>query len=125
MKKALAYVSGTVASFVPVAVALAGGTSNFNTERLNTIVGGFKGIINTALIVLSGVAVLVFIYGIIRFVLSAGDAEKRKESRGYMIYGVIAFAIIAGLYGLSNALLDFFGVSTSDSLNVPQVNVRP
>jgi len=119
MKKALAYISGTAAAIVPVAVVFA---NTFSVTNVNTIVEGFKSIVNAALIVLSGVAVLVFIYGVIRFVLAAGDAEKRKESRGYMIYGVIAFAVIVGLFGLTNALLSLFGIGSGGTLDVPGFN---
>ncbi len=122
MKKIISAVS-TGLVLLPV-LALAQGTNTFGTNRINNILTGFKSLVNTALIVLSGVAVLVFIYGIIRYVLSANDAEKRKEARGYMIYGVVAFAIIAGLYGLSNALLDFFGIGSGGSLTIPQINTN-
>ncbi len=94
----------------------------FDAGQLQDTVESLVELVNVLLVVLAGVAVIVFIVGIIQFVLRAGDAEKRKEARGYMIYGVIAFAVIIGLYGLANGILSFFNVDDDNStLTVPKV----
>ncbi len=104
--------------FLPV-IAFA---QDFSTDNLISVANQLKGVVNSALVVLAGVAVIVFIVGIIQFVLRAGDAEKRKEARGYMIYGVIAFAVIIGLYGLANAVLSFFGITATETTSIPQID---
>ncbi len=97
----------------------------FDAGQLQDTVESLVELVNVLLVVLAGVAVIVFIVGIIQFVLRAGDAEKRKEARGYMIYGVIAFAVIIGLYGLANGILSFFNVDDDNStLTVPKVEDR-
>lgn len=124
MKKVIGYAAAAATTALMPVLAFAQvqqGNSTFGTGTINNILVQFKGIVNTALIVLAGVAVIVFIVGIIRFVLASADAEKRGEARGYMIYAVIAFAVIAGLYGLANALLNFFNISSGDTLVVPQI----
>jgi cytochrome bd-type quinol oxidase subunit 2 len=121
MRKIIGFVSSLALLALPAIVAAANG-GTFNTDTLKTTIDGLKGVVNTLLVVLSGVAVIVFIWGIIKYVLASNDGEKRKEARNYMIYGVVAFAVIVGLFGLSNAVLSFVGLKEVDnSFNVPQI----
>lgn len=67
-------------------------------------------IANKLIAVLVGLAVLVFIWGIIKYLYSAGDAKARQEWRNYMIYGVLAITVIVGFWGIVRAVLNLFGL---------------
>jgi hypothetical protein len=68
-----------------------------------------------------GLAILYFFYGIAKYVLSAGDAEKAKEGKSIMIYGVIAIAVMASLFGLVVWLQNVFGVQTGTAIQPPVI----
>ena len=57
------------------------------------------------------VALLVFAYGIIRFLFAAGDPAKVSQSKGYILWGVIGMAVLASLFGLIIFLRSVFGIS--------------
>lgn len=57
-------------------------------------------------------AVAYFIWGIVQFI-TASDAEEKGNARGMMIHGIIGFAVILGLWGLVNILLNTFGVNNA------------
>ncbi len=72
------------------------------------LVNYFIGLINLALPVVVGIALLVFIWGLIKFISKSGDAASHKEGRSLMIWGIIAlFAMISykGLIGIAQSTL--------------------
>lgn len=54
--------------------------------------------------------VVMFFWGMIRYVTAAGDEEKRKAGRGYMLWSVIALAVAFSIWGLVAWLRELFGV---------------
>jgi len=64
---------------------------------------------------LIGLAVVVFLWGVVKFVTAAGDEEKRKEARQTMLWGVIIFAVIVSIWGLVALLRSVFGIDINDS----------
>jgi hypothetical protein len=72
-------------------------------------------IVNEVIPLLIGVALIFFIYALLKFILVAG--EKKDDARSQMIYGIIILAVIVGVWALVNALLGTFGLSPSASPN--------
>src|ERR1043165_7169500 len=56
------------------------------------------------------VAILVFAWGIIRFLINAGDPNT---SKAFLLWGVVAIAVLASLMGLITFLQQAFGISNS------------
>ena len=59
---------------------------------------------------------LVFIYGLVTYLLSTGDEEKRKEARQVMIWGIIILFVIVVVWGLVAVLENTFNVNRE---NIP------
>jgi hypothetical protein len=78
--------------------------------NLEQAVASLTRVINFLIPFFVGIAVLVFIYGLIRYVLSAGDAAARTEARGYIIYGIIGIAVMVGVWGLVRLVTRTFGL---------------
>jgi Type IV secretion system pilin len=75
-------------------------------------IGGILGLlaqandlINRLIPFVIAITVLVFLWGIFKFVISAGDAEGRKEAQGYIIWGVVALFVMVSVWGLVNILV--------------------
>jgi len=112
MKKTLKIGFGSVAVLLLPFLALAQGL--FTTGD-NILI-----FINATLIpILIGIAIVIFFYGVISYVLSAGDEEKRKNARGYMIYGVIGVFVMVAIFGLVKLLIDTFGIQNNTQFNIP------
>lgn len=69
---------------------------------------------------LVALAIMVFIYGVITYVISADDEEKRKTGRQYMMYGIIGIFVMVSVWGLVNILSNTFGVANV----IPQIQTQ-
>ena len=53
-----------------------------------------------ALPIITGIALLVFFWGLIKFIASAGDTEKRKDGKQFMVWGVVALFVMFAIWGI-------------------------
>ena len=96
-------------------------TSNATFINLLCTVGS---ILNSVVPILVALGVVYFVYGVITYVI-ASDEEAKKAGRDRIIYGIIAFATIVGLWGLVAILGRTFGVSNpTTDIVLPTVNLR-
>ena len=70
-------------------------------------------ILNPIIALMFGVSVVIFIYGIVKFLTTdAGDAgSTRIEARNSMMWGIIGMVIMFSVYGIIKLILDTFGVT--------------
>ena len=67
--------------------------------------------LNDVVPVLLGIAVVVFIWGVIRYITAGESDEKRKAGRNLMIYGIIAIFVIVSIWGLVAILQELTGTT--------------
>jgi ribose/xylose/arabinose/galactoside ABC-type transport system permease subunit len=89
---------------------------------------GLKGIIEMftnlglALIpFLSTLAFLVFVYGVARFIRSAGNEKEIKDSKNLLIWGVIGLFVLVTIWGIIAFLQSEFGVGNGAPF-IPQIH---
>src|SRR3989338_2380332 len=71
-------------------------------------------IINDALIpLIFAIAVVLFIWGVVQYVINAQDTEKKAKGRQFMIWGIIALAVMISVWGLVRILGTPFGLKTN------------
>ena len=106
MKKILA----TVLAFSP-ALALAANTNPIGSVgNLGQLMDASLRVINSYLIpLLIAVAVLVFFWGIIKYIGSQGNDDSRKEARHLMVWGIIALFVMVSVWGLVGLLSTTLG----------------
>jgi len=68
---------------------------------------GFRTIVNILIPAFFALAVVYFFWGMAKYILAAGDPAEASKGKSIMIYGVIALAVMACLFGL----LTFIGNS--------------
>jgi len=62
-------------------------------------------------------AVVMFIWGIVKyFILNADEEKKRAEGKQFMIWGIIALAVMLSVWGLVGILKTTFGINTGSSV---------
>lgn len=61
--------------------------------RLGTIVG-------VATPILSAIALLIFIWGIVMFVFNSGDEDRRTEGKKFMGWSIVALFVMVSIWGI-------------------------
>lgn len=74
-------------------------------------------VIDPLVFLLIAVAVLIFLYGVVKFIGAAGDEAKRKEGKDLIIYGLIGLFVMVSVWGLVNVLVSTF--SDLDTTSIP------
>lgn len=80
-------------------------------------------IISPLVPLLIGVAVIIFLYGVIKTMLADGG-EKKEEGKSYMFWGIIGLFVMVSLWGLVNVVKGTFNLDNSlpnIQINVPKV----
>ncbi|HEY4493775.1 MAG TPA: pilin [Candidatus Paceibacterota bacterium] len=85
-------------------------------------VGGWLG---TLLPILTALALVVFIWGLVIFIGKAGDETARTEGKQRMIWGVIALFVIISIWGLVTFLQETTGTGGSSALPAPGLPAAP
>jgi len=64
----------------------------------------FSNILQAAIVLLIGIAVVVFLWSIFKYLTEGKNEAKREEAKKYMIYGVSAIFIMVSVWGLVGLL---------------------
>jgi hypothetical protein len=70
-------------------------------------------IINPIITLLSLAAFVVFVWGVVDFIRSADDAEKRAVGQQHIIWGIVGLVIIFGAAAIIHLLEATFGIPTT------------
>lgn len=99
-------------------------SSYVGATRLQDIINGAIGVLNSAVPLFIGIAVLVFIYGVIKFVLRAPDTKERENGRQFMIWGIVGLFVIVSVWGIVNLLVDLTALDNRVTPPLPVFPVR-
>jgi hypothetical protein len=119
MKKFLYTVRGAVAVLGAVAAPMVALAAN-----VNSILATVQSILSALIPIVFTIALLYFLYGLAQYIMNAGDADKQKEARDHMIYGIIALFVMVAVWGLIGVLGTTFGI-TPGGTNLPLPTVAP
>ncbi len=67
-------------------------------------------IINPAIEFAFIVAFVVFIWGVFQFIRGAGNEQVREDGKQHIMWGVVGFLIMFGVWGIINILVNTFGI---------------
>lgn len=111
-----------VLAFAPV--MLFAQTQQPTLGNLQTLVRSIGAVVKLALPVVVGIALLVFFWGLAKFIFSAGDEESRKDGKNFMVYSIIALFVMVAVWGLVNFIASALGITpTSNPTTVPTVPI--
>lgn len=92
------------------------------TEGVKGIIELFT-LIGLRLIPFLGVlAFLVFVWGVARYIKSAGNEKEIKDSKNLLIWGVVGLFVLVTIWGIIAFLRSEFGFG-SGGLGIPQINI--
>ena len=109
---------------VPIAIAASplavfAATAVGTDTGLLGILGKFSGLLNALVTFLILLATVVFLWGIVKYIMAGGDEEKIKEARSTIIYGIIFLAVMLAVWGFVNIVLDFIFGTDQGRVGVP------
>lgn len=67
-------------------------------------------LVDLALPLVVGIALLGFFWGLARFIFAKGDEAARAEARSTMIYGIIALFVMVSVWGLVRFVGNALGI---------------
>ncbi len=109
-------------AFAQVTVTAAGGEACTSAKgTIGFIFCTIQQLINSTVSVLIALGVVYFVWGVVQYVI--GDSEEAKsKGRDKIIYGIIGLAVIIGLWGFVNLVVNTLGFSAS-SLTAPSLTL--
>lgn len=79
-------------------------------------------VINNSIIpLIFSVAVVSFVYGVVQYVINDADESKKDHGRQFMIWGIVALAVMISVWGLVKIVGNTFGIQYA----VPQLQTSP
>ncbi len=82
-------------------------------------------IINPAIEIAFIVAFVIFIWGVSEYIRGANNEQKRKDGRQHMLWGIVGFVIMFGVYGIITLLTRTFGIKGATINNEQQTFDAP
>jgi hypothetical protein len=85
---------------------------------VTTCVSMLLGIMNSFVPILIGVALILFIYGILKFFSAGGNESELGKSKSYMFFGIVSLAVILGVWSLVGVVSNAF--FPGSKVSIPQ-----
>jgi len=73
-----------------------------------------KLIINPLILLLFGLAVVYFLYGVFEFISNGENEEKKTTGKSHMIWGIIGIVIMMGVFTILNMIIKTFNIEGID-----------
>lgn len=74
-------------------------------------------IVNPLILLVFSIALLVFIFGIVRFIASGGDEEVRTTAKRHILYGLLGMFIMFSAFAIVRLITGVFGIDTTKNLD--------
>ncbi|RJQ30734.1 hypothetical protein C4572_03635 [Candidatus Parcubacteria bacterium] len=79
------------------------------SDKADKLIANIKlNVLNPIIGFMFAIAVVMFIYGIVEYILGADNEDKRDKGKEHMIWGVIGMFVMVGVYGIMHFLAGFW-----------------
>ncbi|OGF63390.1 MAG: hypothetical protein A3J00_01930 [Candidatus Niyogibacteria bacterium RIFCSPLOWO2_02_FULL_45_13] len=83
---------------------------------VETILQQTRQILNSVIPILMVLATIVFLWGVIRYVTASGEEDKIAEGRRFIIFGLIGLFIMVAIWGVVQALVQQYGLTSGGAI---------
>ena len=81
-------------------------------ENVNELVRAINEfVINPIIILLFVLALIYFVWGLVKFIQESGSPDGRKTGGNHIMWGLIGMLIMVSVFFILNVILDTFGVN--------------
>ncbi len=124
MKRYVSVLTGGVLGLVALTPSFAHAAINCSgvvtITDIESFLCSFAGVISFTTGALGALALLVFFWGLVKYIAKADDEKAKEAGKNIMIWGVIALFVMFSVFGLVNFLQESFG-TTADTITPPQL----
>jgi uncharacterized membrane protein YidH (DUF202 family) len=78
---------------------------------LGTTLTQFQGIVSFLIPLMLALAVLVFFWGLVKYIANASDEAAKESGKTLMIWGMIALFVMVAFWGIIGYVQSSFGIS--------------
>ncbi|MFY9462833.1 MAG: hypothetical protein WAP52_01465 [Candidatus Sungiibacteriota bacterium] len=120
-------ISSSFKKVAAVAVMLTAPIAAFaQLENIRGLATSSLSILNIVITIVFVLAILVFGWGVVKYISSAGNPEKEKEARSFLWWGVIGIFVLASVFGLVRFIGTSVGVGQDGgAIRIPSVTPNP
>ena len=93
--------------------------------NINRLIAAIQNIVNTLLPILVTIALLVFFWGLIKYIREANNPEAANEGKSIMIAGIIALFVMVSVWGIVGFIGRALNIERGGSIPVPGVDRTP
>ena len=87
----------------------------YASESLDQFIGKVnKFIINPLILLLFGLALIYFLYGVFEFLSNLDNEEKKTTGKSHMIWGIVGITIMMGVFTIMNIILNTLKIDGID-----------
>lgn len=84
---------------------------------LKSLISDVGDIIVQLRVIVFGLALLFFFWGLAQFILHSGDSKVREDGKNKMFWGVIAMFVLISILGIVAYIGELFGIQTNVNPN--------
>ena len=88
---------------------------------LQNIVDSIGRIITAAIPIVFGLALLAFLWGLVKYIFAQGDETAKADGKKIMLWGLVALFVGASVWGIVTILRTTLGIGKESSIIVPEV----
>lgn len=93
-------------------------------QPVANVVNAAGGIINLLIPILIALALVVFFYGLVRYIWGSASAESKTSGRNIMIAGIVSLFVMVSIWGIINIIQGSLGVNPTGAVQVPTVPLQ-
>lgn len=119
MNRRLLEVAGPISGVLLLAPSIAGAAGLLDT--INVV----NRILSAVVPLLITVALIVFIWGLIKYLTKMGDDSERQAAMQLMLWGIVAIFVMSSIWGLVALLQNTFSVQRNEAIvpRAPDISI--
>ncbi|HZS42759.1 MAG TPA: hypothetical protein VFA52_00890 [Candidatus Paceibacterota bacterium] len=75
-------------------------------------------IVNPLIYLLFAIALVVFLWGVVQFIINSDNEAGRTKGRQHILWGLIGMFIMVSAYGIINVIVHTFGIDSAPINNI-------
>ena len=89
--------------------------------KLQDLIVEVKRVIDLLLPVTVALALLVFFFGLLKYIARANDVASQKEGKSIMLGGIAALFVMVSIWGIIRFIGSAFSIGQGDNIKVPEI----
>lgn len=90
-------------------------------SNIVTLMQSIGRLVGLALPIVVAIALLVFFWGLVKFIFSQGSEESKIEAKKIMLWGLVALFVMVAVWGLVKFIGDALNIQQGATITVPTV----